>query len=133
MFYFLKFFFFFLYIYIHIYIHTLLVLLYFLLLNLSPYSLLFFFFSFANRIHIYYYYGSRYNTIAKKLCMYHFTSTFIRHTRLTNLFFFCFKKDSLWTIASAGLGGLLGSMYLDSRLLLNRDFHQIRAGAASQL
>ncbi|KAI9269276.1 hypothetical protein BDA99DRAFT_504049 [Phascolomyces articulosus] len=41
--------------------------------------------------------------------------------------------DSLWTIASAGLGGLLGSMYLDSRLLLNRDFHQIRAGAASQL
>ncbi|KAI7850793.1 hypothetical protein BDC45DRAFT_572481 [Circinella umbellata] len=36
-------------------------------------------------------------------------------------------------VASAGLGGLLGSMYLDSRLLLNRDFHQIRAGAISQL
>ncbi|KAI8143898.1 hypothetical protein BJV82DRAFT_609800 [Fennellomyces sp. T-0311] len=41
--------------------------------------------------------------------------------------------DSLLTIASAGLGGLLGSMYLDARLLLNRDFHQLRAGAASQI
>ncbi|CDH52748.1 probable fat1-long-chain fatty acid transporter [Lichtheimia corymbifera JMRC:FSU:9682] len=41
--------------------------------------------------------------------------------------------DSLLTIASAGLGGLLGSMYLDSRLLLGRDFHQIRSGAAAQI
>ncbi|KAI9493492.1 hypothetical protein BDB00DRAFT_373773 [Zychaea mexicana] len=41
--------------------------------------------------------------------------------------------DSLLTVASAGLGGLLGSMYLDARLLLSRDLHQIRAGAASQI
>lgn len=34
---------------------------------------------------------------------------------------------------AAGLGGLLGSMYLDAKYLLSRDLHQIRSGAAGQL
>ncbi|KAF7723015.1 hypothetical protein EC973_002431 [Apophysomyces ossiformis] len=36
-------------------------------------------------------------------------------------------------VAAAGIGGLLGSMYLDSRLLLSRDWHQMRTGLAAQL
>ncbi|KAI8388047.1 uncharacterized protein BYT42DRAFT_611126 [Radiomyces spectabilis] len=41
--------------------------------------------------------------------------------------------ESLLSIAAAGAGGLIGSMYLDARLLLGRDWNQIRAGAAAQI
>ncbi|KAI9304887.1 hypothetical protein BJ944DRAFT_180932 [Cunninghamella echinulata] len=40
---------------------------------------------------------------------------------------------SLLPVAAAGVGGFIGSMYIDSRLLLSRDFHQIKAGAAAQI
>ncbi|KAI9320856.1 hypothetical protein BX666DRAFT_1245258 [Dichotomocladium elegans] len=41
--------------------------------------------------------------------------------------------DSLIKIAGAGVGTVLGSMYLDSRLLLSKDLHQLRPGLAAQI
>ncbi|KAI8338476.1 hypothetical protein BC941DRAFT_494154 [Chlamydoabsidia padenii] len=41
--------------------------------------------------------------------------------------------NSLLPIAAAGVGSFIGSMYVDSRLLLGRDFHQIKAGAAAMV
>ncbi|CAO3598286.1 unnamed protein product [Absidia cylindrospora] len=40
--------------------------------------------------------------------------------------------DSLLPMAVAGVGSFIGSMYVDSRLLLSRDFHQIKSGAAAE-
>ncbi|CAO3610190.1 unnamed protein product [Cunninghamella blakesleeana] len=40
---------------------------------------------------------------------------------------------SLLPVAAAAGAGFIGSMYVDSRLLLSRDFHQIKAGAAAQI
>jgi hypothetical protein len=39
----------------------------------------------------------------------------------------------IFPVVAAGIGGLLGSMYLDARYLLSRDLHQIRAGGAAIL
>ncbi|CAO3696170.1 hypothetical protein G6F70_006909 [Rhizopus microsporus] len=36
-------------------------------------------------------------------------------------------------VVAAGLGGLFGTMYLDSRYLLSRDFHQLKAGLLANL
>lgn len=36
-------------------------------------------------------------------------------------------------VVAAGIGGLLGSMYLDAKLLLSRDLHQVRSGGAAML
>ncbi|GAN03847.1 acyl-CoA synthetase [Mucor ambiguus] len=36
-------------------------------------------------------------------------------------------------VVAAGIGGLLGSMYLDAKLLLGKDLHQLRSGAAATI
>lgn len=36
-------------------------------------------------------------------------------------------------VVAAGVGGLLGSMYLDAKLLLGKDLHQLRSGAAATI
>ncbi|KAI8072892.1 hypothetical protein BC940DRAFT_291882 [Gongronella butleri] len=41
--------------------------------------------------------------------------------------------DSLLPVVAAGAAGFLGSMYLDARLLLSRDAHQLRAGAIAKI
>lgn len=43
-----------------------------------------------------------------------------------------FSLDLLPVVA-AGIGGALGSMYLDAKFLLSRDLHQMRSGAAGIL
>ncbi|KAI8390250.1 hypothetical protein BD560DRAFT_380393 [Blakeslea trispora] len=41
------------------------------------------------------------------------------------------RTDLVSLAAAAGVSGLLGSMYLDAKLLLSKDLHQIRSGIAS--
>ncbi|KAI9247630.1 hypothetical protein BY458DRAFT_560336 [Sporodiniella umbellata] len=43
------------------------------------------------------------------------------------------SSGNLPLVAAAGLGSLFGSMYLDSRYLLSRDFHQVKAGGMAKL
>ncbi|CEP13847.1 hypothetical protein [Parasitella parasitica] len=37
------------------------------------------------------------------------------------------------SVFAAGIGGLLGSMYLDAKVLLGKDLHQLRSGAAATI
>ncbi|KAI8096747.1 uncharacterized protein BX664DRAFT_370392 [Halteromyces radiatus] len=41
--------------------------------------------------------------------------------------------DSLLPVVATGVGGFIGSMYLDARFLLSRDYHQLKSGAAAQI
>ncbi|ORX59536.1 acetyl-CoA synthetase-like protein [Hesseltinella vesiculosa] len=42
-------------------------------------------------------------------------------------------SGSLLPVAAAGIGGFIGSMYVDSRLLLSRDAHQLKAGVLAKI